>query len=391
MNPLSRRRPSGPRQVVTSRLTAALALATAVLCLMSADTAFSAESASTGVVHYVKDAGAEFNKEDTEANGEWMRQHFTRMITYSPFFDSHTKWYSNAWLYQDAYAIYVGSSLAKEHPSWILKDAHGNPLYIPYDSPPSQYAGDISNPAFRQHWVAGVKATLAKGYRGVVVDDVDMWPNVGNSKDESIVPISGVTHEPISEEAWRGYMVTFMRELRSAIPSYEIVHNSVWYADGGTANRGTTSATVREEIEAANFIEIERGVNDPGLTGGTGPWSVSNLLTYIEEVHALGRGVILLGGTTGVPAMEYNLAAYFLISDGDDGVSGGGNSQTVKSFWSGWSINLGGADGPRYTWDGLLRRDFQGGSVYLNPPGGKSVTVDGRTLAGGSAAIIPST
>jgi len=374
-----------PYDGVEARLSSS---ATTVLPLAGGGALFGLEAPTAGVVHFEKIASSDFDREDRRSNAAWIRSHFSRMITYAPFFDSRTRWYPGAWAYRDAYALYLGSSLAARHPSWILRDASGRPVYIPYGSPPSQYAADITNPAYRHYWIRQVKRTLAHGYRGVMVDDVNMWTDTGDVHDHHVVPISPVTRRPISDALWRSAMVRFMRELRAAIPSYEIVHNSVWYADGGQANRSTTSSAVRAQILAANAVVIERGVTDSGLQGGSGPWSVSNLLTYVDEVHTLGRSVILASGAQGRAAMEYNLAAYFLVSNGTDLVSGGGDSQTVRSFWPGWSTDLGAALGRRYAWNGLLRRDFQRGSVFLNPPGGAPVAIPGRTLAGASGAIV---
>src|SRR5205823_3946252 len=208
------------------------------------------------------------------------------------------------------------------------------------------------------------------------VDDVDMWANTGNAKGEKRAPISGVTGQPISDEAWREYLAGFMQELRQAIPGYEIAHNNVWYAGGGAANRGTTAPVVRRQIEQADVLNLERGVRDSGLTGGSGSWSLYNVFTYIDEVHALGRAVKLGGGTYEPAAMEYNLAAYFLISTGRDYISDGSSSQNVKSFWSGWSVNLGDAIGPRErSPSGLWSRRFSNGVVYLLEPGAATQTI----------------
>ena len=38
-------------------------------------------------------------------------------------------------------------------------------------------------------------------------------------------------------------------------------------------------------------------------------------------------------------------------------------------------MNLGEAAAPRYAWQNLLRRDFSGGMVLLNPPGEPTRTV----------------
>jgi hypothetical protein len=331
---------------------------------------------AAGEVRFVKTANSAFDGEAIEANGAWMREHFARVVAWSPFFDTRTRWYENAWVYQDAYAIYVGSELAREHPEWILHSASGEPLYIPYGHPPVQFAADVSNPAFRKFWIDRTRAIVARGYRGVFVDDVDMWANVGNVRDERQVPISGATGRAINDEAWREYFTTFLAELRAALPGSEIVDNSVWYAGALSGNRGTTNPLVRSQIESANAVNIEHGPTDSGLTGGTGSWSLYNLFTYIDEVHALGRAVKLAGSPSEPAAMEYGLAAYLLISTGRDFVSGGGASQTVSSFWPGWQVNLGEATSARErASSGLWKRSFRGGMVYLLEPGAATQTV----------------
>ena len=75
--------------------------------------------------------------------------------------------------------------------------------------------------------------------------------------------------------------------------------------------------------------------------------------------------------------MEYNLAAYFLISTGSDYVNGGGFTQNVTNFWSGWSVNLGEAGGGRErSSSGLWKRFFTGGVVYLLEPGAAPQTIN---------------
>src|SRR5262245_57295294 len=82
----------------------------------------------------------------TPVQQQWMRDNFWKMIGYSPYFDSRLSWYPETWIYFDLYAIYVGSEQSREHPDWILKDASGNNMYIPWDcgSGRGQYAADPS-------------------------------------------------------------------------------------------------------------------------------------------------------------------------------------------------------------------------------------------------------
>ena len=211
---------------------------------------------------------------------------------------------------------------------------------------------------------------MAQGYRGVFIDDVNMNMQVGNGAGQAVAPIDPSTGQPMTEEAWRAYMALFMQEVRQALPDTEIVHNVIWFAD---EMRGIANASIRVEMESANYINLERGANDAGLTGGTGPWSLSSLLSYTEEVHSLGRGVILYGTAEDDQGLELNLASYFLISTGNDAVGGGG--QTPDNWWPGWSVELGAAAGQRYLWSGLLRRDFSGGLVLVNQPGEPSRSV----------------
>ena len=46
----------------------------------------------------------------------WMRSRYHRMVGFSPYFDARLAWYGRAWAYQDLYAIYPGSTVAREHP-----------------------------------------------------------------------------------------------------------------------------------------------------------------------------------------------------------------------------------------------------------------------------------
>src|SRR4051794_35681930 len=105
---------------------------------------------AAGQVRFVKIARPDFNHftRGHRFTG-WIRRHFWRMMTYSPYFDSRARAYREAWVYRDLYAIYPGSALARRHPEWILRDETGRPLYIPFEcnggSCP-QYAGDLGSP-----------------------------------------------------------------------------------------------------------------------------------------------------------------------------------------------------------------------------------------------------
>jgi hypothetical protein len=329
---------------------------------------------ATGVVRLVKDANTSFDAEDIQANAAWINKHFYRMTGYRTWFDRNLGWYHRARVYADAYGIYKGSTVAGRHPGWIVRDAAGNKLYIPFHCSGGScplFAADISNAAWRAYYISTVKAAIAKGYSGVFVDDVDMWANTSNGAGQLVAPIDHTTGKPMTDESWRAYMVRFMEELRTAIPGHEITHNQVWYAAGGPS----ANAQVAQAIRQANSINIEFGVVDRSLSGGTDSHSLSSLLGYVDAVHALGASVDVSGGATSAGELEYTLAGYFLVNNGNDLVTVS-NSQTVTHFWRGWSVSLGEAQGPRTrSSEGLFERKFTRGLVYLNEPGASTKTI----------------
>jgi len=344
-------------------------------------------AADEGTVQLLKvttQASDSFLAAPTSAQIQWMSGHFWRMVVFSPYFDGRTAWFPNGWIYIDSYAIYVQppswmAGVAAAHPDWILRDAAGNPLYIPWGCGAAggcpQYAADFSNPGFQQWWIGSAQAQLARGqYRGVWIDDVNMDFRVSDSRGNAVTPINRLTGAPMDETTWRNAFAGFMEQVRSALPSIEIAHNAIWYA-GGTARQADPN--VSREILASNMINIEHGVNDSGLTGGAGQWSLQALLAYVDAVHADGRSVILGDAGGDAPtasSLEYALACYFLISTGSDAIGDGGFA-SPDNWWSGFDARLGAAAGPRYGWQGLLRRDFTDGMALAHDPSANSVTV----------------
>src|SRR5262249_45554602 len=62
-----------------------------------------ASGADAGHVHVFKAATSSFNPytaNPTPAEEQWMRDHYWRMLAYSPYFDTRTAWYPDAWVYE---------------------------------------------------------------------------------------------------------------------------------------------------------------------------------------------------------------------------------------------------------------------------------------------------
>jgi Hypothetical glycosyl hydrolase family 15/Bacterial Ig domain len=345
-----------------------------------------------------------YTNSPTTAAQQWMRDHWQRAVVFSSYWDSRLSWFPNGWAYLDAYAIYRTSSLATQHPEWILKDAAGNKLYIPFGCSGGvcpQYAADIGSPAWRQYFIGQAQTLVALGYKGIYIDDVDMDRNAGNGSGQQVAPIDPRTGTEMSDASWKTYFAQFMEQVRTALPGVEIVHNAVWFTGGGLHDG--TQPEIAREIAAADYYHMERGFNDPGLTGGTGIWSVYAMMRFIDNAHAKGTNVVLQSYASDATGAEYNLAGYFLVNNGGDYVSSSFGS-LPGSWWSGFDTNLGDAKGARYLWNGVWRRDFTNGIVLLNEPGattktlalgGTYTTISGAqvssvTLTAGRGAVLTS-
>jgi Hypothetical glycosyl hydrolase family 15 len=332
--------------------------------------------ASAGTVKFVKRTEPAFNhfmEDPTSEFVAWMNHDFWRAEVFSPYFDNKTSWYPHGWMYKDLYALYTGSGYAKEHENWILRNASGAPMFIPWgcsNGSCPQYAADIGNPEYRHAWIAEVKASAERGYAGLWIDDVNLEFRVGNGNGEEEAPIDPRTGRPMSETAWQEYVDVFLEEIRQAMPSLELLENSIWFAGGPERWK---NPLVQRQIATADYINLERGVNDEGLTGGTGAWSLKTFLSFVDYVHSAGKGVILDGASNTPTGREYSLAAYYLISTGNDGLGNG--AMTPENWWPAYNEDLGTPAGPRHEWEGLLRRDYTDGIALVNEPDAPTRTV----------------
>ena len=344
-------------------------------------------NASEGHINFMKVTGPAddvYTTNPSPATVQFMNANWARLVTYTGYWDQNNKlsWYPNAWAYDDSYAIYtdpnnpVFAQLIQQHPDWILRDSQGNRLYLNWGCGGGtcpQYAANITDPnGFRAWWISQASPYVNRGlpYKGLIIDDVNLdLSRVSDGSGNPVTPIDPLTGQLMTAGAWRKYFADFMAQVRSAFPNTEITHNALWFLDW-------TDPDIQRQIQSADWINLERGVNDTGLTGGTGYWSLYRFLAFVDNVHSNGKGVILDGEVPASDsdiAREYSAAAFLLVSSGKDMVAD--NSQTPTYWWKGFNTDLGKAQGARYSWQGLWRRDFAGGITLLNPPQSASVTV----------------
>ena len=346
-----------------------------------------------GRVHYQRRAAPELDKytnAPSHTQQQWFRSHFMRMAVFTPYFDAKTSWYPTSIVYIDLYGIPKESPLVHDHADWILHDAQGRLLYIPWGCAHGtcpQYAGDVANPAFRQWWIGRARSVFSHGYFGFWIDDVNMEFRVSDGEGTQIPPVDSTTGRVMTWDAWRNHIATFVEQVRQAFPRAEIVHNSIWFA--GPPGVRDADPAIQRQIHAADILNIEHGIaSDANLTGGTGIWSVHAVFAYVDRIHAAGRAVTIEEFDLDHSSREYALAAYFLISSGDDRFGDSGTNP--DNWWSGYNIDLGTPQGPRSYKDGVFQRSFSCGMVLLGEPGLRPraitlpaplTTLDGRRVS----------
>jgi hypothetical protein len=353
---------------------------------------------SPGQVNYLAYAQSNFDVftyAPTASQLQWFQNKVGSMVVWSPYFDTRTSWYGNAYFYQNMYGIEPDSWVFSAHPEWILHDRNNNGLYIPFGCGGGTcplYAGDISNPAFRAYWISLAQTTMARGgYKGIYIDDVNMEFRVTDGWYNQIAPMDSSTGLPMTYDAWRSYVANFLEQVRAAFPNTELMENTIWYANGATTQ--DADPYIKRQISTSSHIALERGIaNDDGLTGGTGFWSVNAYFGYVDRVHALGKGVSYTEYDLNPKQMQYGLAGYFLTSNGKDKLSD--QTSAPGTWWSGYDVQLGSPLGARtYNSNGIYRRDFTGGIVLLGDPGlvgTQTVALNGtyKTLDGASVSSV---
>jgi hypothetical protein len=366
-------------------LLAALAIVALVLAALPA-------SSSAAEVRLLRNATSEFDPFITDPSPQsqaWMREHYFQMRGYSPYFDNQALPWSPppTSFYRDLYAIYnnaAGNQLIADHPDWVLRDGAGRKLYIPYACSGGtcpQYAGDVGNPAFRAWWIAKARETFnyaagrspdGSGYAGVYIDDVNLSMKVGDGNG-AVAPIDPRTGGTMTEPSWQRYVAEFVGEIRAAFPGAQITHNPHWWLPH-------SDPEVRRQVAAADVIELERGFNDAGLTGGGGKYGYNTFLDHVRWLHRRGKTVVFEPYLDSEAEARYELAGYLLVRRGADAIVSGFRSEPPVGgaggdWWRRWQTDPGRPRGDRKLKRGLWQRKYRRGTAIVNPPGASAKTV----------------
>ncbi len=253
--------------------------------------------------------------------------------------DIEPTYHPSVFRYNDMLQIYVGSSIATQHPDWILKTASGG--YAMYNT---HYMADIGNAAYQDFKAAECAAFIAKGFDGIKADDVNLDKVNNTSAIDPRTPGQTLTLANY-QKYWVQLMTKIKTKVKAAKPGAGVAHNSLWWASG---------ADVDKCIAQADLYQLERGFNDPNYT----PAKILQVWAFVDKLHSMGVAAIHLSEAGGTQAAHFNYACGLLSNNGHDRVYGVG---WKPEAWDPiYDTDLGAALGPRFLVSGnLWRRNFK--------------------------------
>jgi hypothetical protein len=328
----------------------------------------------------------------TQAAIDWMNNMFHDMCVFVPYFNSRTSWFKKGLVYEDHSGMYTwdGIDWPGQHPDYLMYQDNGKPAYINWGCNGSdycpQYEANVNNAGFQNYWISRARDHMNQGsYMGLWIDDVNLRTDAikGDGGQSVTIVDPNRNRQVLQDNDWKRYFANFMVAVRNAFPSKTILHNALWFNDGPSGT--PTNPDVIREIDAADILNVESGLNDGNLSN-SGDWSLDAMLKYGEFI--LSRPA---NGTTGVPkkvVYEANgtdpagwmdsISKYYLISNGNVMLGDDSNyfvSHQLGTHWSGLNTDLGAPTSNRKTLsNGLYRRDFQKGITLVNPPKAAPVT-----------------
>jgi hypothetical protein len=279
------------------------------------------EAPEVGRPKYRLDAGTYFDPFGVEAYATWVDRHVDVIKGYPPHSDPYV------WLF-------------------------GLPV-VGYHDPATEGQAPLGEEGIREY-VKDVERDMAHGYAGVHVDDAN-W---------TFKPSPGP----------QSALAKLLETIRAAEPTAEIEINSQYHDIWPQMK--AHNPYVERALKVVNVVTKEFGV---GPTAGINTaQDYAEFMQYVDALHAKGVHTSMTGdygpGGNTEAVREYNLATYFLVSDGDDFVNG--LNQTPLNWWSGFNVNLGEpTSGRERLSGGLWTRRFSGGVVYTLEPGATRQTV----------------
>jgi hypothetical protein len=277
----------------------------------------------------------------------------------------------------------VGDFCKSVHPNenWFLHNGKGERLY----SKSGRGVYYRMNPAasgWRQFALSRMKADLnALGYDGIFLDNVELSWNKSRSQ---LTNSDGVIKEFSSDGAFRNAWVGYLSQLSGGLRS----SGKLWANMINDPNDGSNWGPYLQHLDGGMFETWAVGYR------GLSPKRWDNNLRQAEAAQAMGKGILAVspGPKSDNALQTFALSSYLLIADGGNTFfryASDTNEHEYTSFWqyANYNVALGKPVGARYAVGTQWRRDFECGSVTVDPAA-QTGTIAATTCSG-SGSVPP--
>ena len=266
--------------------------------------------------------------------------------------------------------------------SWFLHNGNGDRLYSTRGSRVYYHMNPASS-GWRQFARSRMENHLqANGFDGIFLDNVSLSiTKVQKQLTNSNNVVQEFSSSSSYRSAWTGYLSYLSNRLRTN-------GNLLWANLIADPNDGTNWD--------AYMTHLDGGMNEAWATGyssnGLAADKWENNLQQADRTINAGKGFLALGqGSRSDSARQrFHLASYLLIDQPDRPVFlRYGKDGDYDEFWwySNYDLELGAPLGPRYQEGSSWKRDFQCGSVSVNPST-RSANISSSSCSGPTATPI---
>ena len=253
---------------------------------------------------------------------------------------------------QVAYQIGDFCKILKEHPSWFLRDEQGE--LIRHDS--NVYM-DAGNSEYRQFWLERTKQMQMEfGWEGVFIDNVEASLNKLLRVGAQPANYKNDSEYQAAIEGFLQYLhVQYFKPQEVPVMANIIEWNNqdVWFR-------------YMQYLDGVMIESFSLDYNNDYLL--VDEWEED--INLAVKTQALGKTVILVaqGNEEDQAREEFALGSYLLANDGL-AYFRYTNSESYGLVWlyDNYSIELGLPLGPAYQTGNMWKRDFEQGSVIINP------------------------
>jgi hypothetical protein len=196
-------------------------------------------------------------------------------------------------------------------------DSDGAPLYNPFASN-ERRAMDLRDQDYRDGFVARCLEILNDSGDVVFFDDMNLSHSRMFKRADGSAPLmnldSTAYYNGAGGAGYYGLLGDFYNyvttTVRASKPNAKFIGNPVWTDISGARWTDPRWANVMSRMD---WVIIEHGAEDTGLTSGatsTSGFALRSQNTYIDQLHAVGTGLIIYASSLSADVRKYEMARY---------------------------------------------------------------------------------